>query len=173
VLAGFLLMLPLTQARLARATVTLATLFCLSIHERGALIAGLKILACVALYWRSVTDRWFKFALGITTLVAGFVLLKFFVDAAPYGSFLPGSLDQTVDSLRDALFRGRAFLYLETSLPLLFVAFFAWRAGLIAFIMMLPRDPLLHAQSRQSPDVLSAHNHISAQPNSSKSTIPS
>lgn len=136
--AGFALLYLATRPEARRVGMICAALLCALISERAAMIGGLCLLAYVALYWRSVSDRTFRGAVGVVLLVYGFLILKFGVSNPEYGSYLPTNWAGIVHMFSNAQNVSNLAVFLIVNAFLLILSAFEWRALLIAIVAMLP-----------------------------------
>lgn len=138
VLSGFVLMALASRERASRWAFIAVALLCASINERGALTAGGALLLYTLLYWRTVTDRTFKLVTSAALLVFGELMLKIVVVNSAYSTFLPTSLHVLMKELQQPHFVNGIFILLLVNAALFAIAFFEWRAAIIALIVMLP-----------------------------------
>ena len=139
VLAGFVFVYLAARRSTSRLAIVAAAIACALTLERGAMVAGGFLVLYLFLYWRETSDRRFKLALSAALLCYGFFILKFvLIDNAEYGGYLPTTIGAIQAQFQDPVMSGRTVLFLIANLTLLLVAFFEWRSGLIALIILLP-----------------------------------
>lgn len=137
---GLLFMLTASSRTSRRRALFVTALLCLSIDERTAITAGLFLLAYTLLYWTAnQIDRVAKLAVASGLIVYGLVVVKFFLPNNVYdSSFLPTSLGSAIGRFHIPGFSHDALLFLAINASLWILAWFDWRAALIAFLLMLP-----------------------------------
>lgn len=136
---GFAFMLLASRNEKNRGMLLTAGIVCALINERGAITAGIFLLAYQLLFWKqSIIDRYFKLALAAGLLLYGTVIVKLFVSNAYYSTFLPPSAGAAIDLFRDPVFAQKAELFLLVNVAFLIVALFNVRAAVIAAVLMMP-----------------------------------
>lgn len=140
VLAGFVFMLAVTRPGVARGWQLAAAAACVLIGERGALTAGLFLLAYTGLQWNALgsEERKFKATLGAGLLLISVLIGKLLISNGAYSTFLPTSVGGAIDYLHSAKFQYHAPLFIAANAVLLVLALFNWRAALVAGLLMLP-----------------------------------
>ena len=137
VLAGFAFMLVVGRANGSRIGQLALALLCASINERAALVAGVFVLAYVALYWRRVSnDRLFKIGLG--AVLVAYAAIVVHGESSVYAGFFPTTLPALQAEFSNPVFLRATLDYVTVCLPLLLLAAFEWRAAAIAVLLMLP-----------------------------------
>jgi hypothetical protein len=140
ILFGLMLMLTATSRTPKRVLLAVSALLCLSIDERGAITAGLFLVAYTVLYWTiNRCDRFVRLGLGIALIGYGVIAVKYFLPNNIYdGSFLPTSWIDLYGRFTMAWFTHDVLIFLLVNASLLVVALFDVRAALIALFLMLP-----------------------------------
>lgn len=139
VLLGLVFMCIATQGREARIPLLISGILCALVNERGALVAGQFLILYALLNWKKPgVDGVFKLGLGAGILLYGVLIVKFALATSEYSSFLPGTLEQAVHEFQSPVFVQKTVIFALFNLPLLLIAFFRWRSGLIALALMLP-----------------------------------
>jgi len=138
VLSGFVFMALASRERAPRWAFIAVGLLCASINERGALTAGGALLLYTLLYWRTVPDRTFKLVTSVALVVFGELMLKVVVVNSAYSTFLPTSLHALLKELQQPHFVNGILVLLLVNAALFAIAFFEWRAALVALVVMLP-----------------------------------
>ena len=117
----------------------IAAIVCASVNERGALIAGMFLLAYTVLYWKKPgLQRSYRLILGVTLLFYGLAIVKFVLaDQKLYGSFFPTSNTDLL-TMFQASNLSQLVLFLLINGTLFCLAMFEWRAAAIALALMAP-----------------------------------
>lgn len=138
VVLGFAFAMALTRTTPSRVLQAVAAAGCLLVGERGALYAGIFGALYLVLYGRSVRDLRFKAVLSGVLLVAGALIMKLGIANSEYDQFLPGSLNAAIRLWQQPQFAADAAMLVAVNLPFLVLAFFEYRAGIIATVALLP-----------------------------------
>jgi hypothetical protein len=139
VLAGLVFMYLASRSETPRYQLVIAAVVAASVNERAAMTMGVFLLLYVLLYRRKLLapDRSFKIAMGAALLAYGFLYSKLAVNEY-YSTFMPTSIDAISYNLHLPGFVQNAEIFLLINAVFLAIAFFEWRAALIAAVCMLP-----------------------------------
>lgn len=121
----------------SRAGLIVMAVLCASITERAPLIAGGFTVVYVALNWRSASDRYFKAALGMVLLAMAAIAFHSLANTEN-GSYLAGSVGQLLHWFSRPEYLEKTTLFVLVNLTLLAIAFFEWRAAVVAMLLMVP-----------------------------------
>jgi hypothetical protein len=137
---GLMILATATQSKYRGALFVGAAVFCALIHERAAITAGIALVLCVVLYWRSSQrNRNLALSVGVALLSYGAILIAFVVDKS-YNThyFHFHDIAGAVAIFRDPEYVQYTLTFLLVNTPLLVLALFEPRAALIAAVVMLP-----------------------------------
>ncbi len=138
ILTGLALMFLATRERANRPALIAMAVLCALVDERGALIAGLFLVAYAALYWKAARpERLFRLGVGVALVLYSVFLLKVVLINPIYANQAP-SLGAIFALFQRPAFVQMTILMFLVSAPLLILSIFEWRAALIAFLLMLP-----------------------------------
>lgn len=127
----------ISRSRSSRAGIIATALVCASVTERAPLVAGGFTLAYLALYWRSASDRYFKAAVGVALIVIAFIAFHSLANTEN-GVYLARNVGKLLKWFSNPVYVHMTVLFVLVDLTLLAVAFFEWRAALIAMLLMVP-----------------------------------
>src|ERR1700688_834222 len=139
VLAGLIFMYLASREGVSRAQLLITAVIAAAINERAGTILGVFLLLYTFLYWKKVPapDRLLKIGMGAVLLAYGFLFSRVLVNEY-YATFLPMSVGAFMANVRFPGFVQNGELFLLINSVLLVIAFFEWRAALIAMVCMLP-----------------------------------
>lgn len=122
----------------SRAHFVVATILCVLVGERGAIYAGMFILAHTIFYWKENSQgRKLKLLLGISALIYAGIMMKFVLSNLYYSSM--GSMLNIFSYMTIAENRRKILLFLLINVVLfLVVAVFDFRTFVIGAASMLP-----------------------------------
>jgi len=124
----------------ARVGLIASAILCALIDERGALMGGLFLVSHAFLNWKSFgQDRKLRLGLGIALLTYSVILGRTVVSGnANYGSFLPANIEGLIALVHTPSYPQLVGIFFLVNGALLVLAFFSWRAAMIALLLMLP-----------------------------------
>jgi hypothetical protein len=132
-------MLAISSPQPNRILVSFAALFCLAIDERGAVTAAILMLLYVLLYWKDAVDWKFKIIVSACLFAYSAVTIKFFLPINFYNAhFLPTTAGELVGRFHDPVFFHNAVIFVIVNCGLWLLAWFDWRAAVIALVAMAP-----------------------------------
>lgn len=114
-----------------------ATILCMLVGERGALYAGMFILAYTIFYWKDrPMARGFRLVMGSVAVVYAGVVMKFFLDNMFYSGI--GNIRNFTSYLSIPENMQKVVLFLLINFLFLIAAVMDWRALIIGIASMIP-----------------------------------
>ncbi|HTU68864.1 MAG TPA: hypothetical protein VMF11_00970 [Candidatus Baltobacteraceae bacterium] len=139
VLFGLIFMYLASRDKVPMAALAFMGVLCAVTNERGALMAGIFLLAFVVLYWKQLAaKRVPMLILGLCLVGYAVILVKFVLVDVYYSHYLPISIKNLFSEFRYPPFAQKTELFLLVNSPLLLLSLFAPRMAAIAAVMMLP-----------------------------------
>lgn len=135
---GMYLVWACEKEKFSKGHFVIATILCMLVGERGALYAGMFILAHTIFYWKDKVDyRKLRLYVGIVAVAYCVVMMKFVLDNLYYSNL--GADLNFIAYLSMPQNREKVVLFLTINIFLfLLVAIFDWRAFIIGAASMIP-----------------------------------
>ncbi len=114
----------------------ISAILCLLVGERGALYAGMFILAHTVFYWKERQNHKLKLGIGMFLLIYAGVVTKLVLTNLYYSNLDIGSMFLT---WKDSVIQQRIILFLIINVMCyLILGLFHWKSFVIAFCSMIP-----------------------------------
>lgn len=135
---GMYLVWALDKQRFSKFHFCFSTLLCCLVGERGALYAGMFILAYTVFFWKEKrSDKALRISLGIGAVLYFFLMIKYVLDNLYYTGL--GSKINIFSYLKNETNIARIGLFLFINVVLfLSLSLLDWKAFIIAFASMIP-----------------------------------
>lgn len=154
---GMYLIYSCEKEKFSRIHFILAALLCAMVGERGALYAGMFILAYTIFYWKHNSQyRILRLAVGGFLLLYTGIIMKFVLNNLYYSDI--GGKINFLSYFSNPQNREKLFLFLLINIVFLLVALFDWRAFVIGAASMIPN--LLYDVGGAEKIGWSLHYHV-------------
>lgn len=146
------------RERFSKAHFIVAIILCMLVGERGALYAGMFVLAHTIFYWKENREfRRFRLVFGSAAVVYAGIVMKFFLSNIYY-SGLGGSLGNFISYVQNPYNQKTILLFLLINCCFLVAAVVEWKALIIGMASMIPN--LLYNVGGAEKIGWSLHYHV-------------